>query len=706
MKKISLVFGFVLAVQICIAQSNDGKLRLLKAVQSFSKTSAVTGREEEAANYVQSLFAAGVIKKDKLGDLVISLGSGEPRVLLTTPLDEPGYVVSGIMNNGYLHIAPVGTGQLGTMYHQFFEGNEIKINTDHAVCYGVSVIPSSHYEGLRSVPERTKNIFQWQEAIIDVGASNAVEVAKKGIHLLDPLTANKKPQIIANRYISAPAAKAKSAVIALASAIQTLMQSKFKGTIVVAFTALDLINSRGFEDVINLHGPFDRIVRFNRLLDGPINNKASILVSKKLPFEVSNQMVVSSSPRASQPLGVATYNIGLPGNYSNTPVEMVDVNDIELLTKTWLNAVEEKEWTIDEVKQVAVAEPTANYKVYKNEEALLAKLVSLYGVSGAEKPVRDYILSALPAWAKPTIDAKGNIIVDFGKGKQHLAFVAHMDEVGYVVDSIKADGRLVLKQKGGFFNSAWEGHAAIIHTGNHEIPALFEPRENYLTAISRFNSTRTPVVFAGFTSKQQALSEGVAEGVTTVTMPKKMIRLSENRATARGFDDRAGCASLLMALKNINPATLPFKITFVWSVEEEAGLTGSTFAADNLKDVSLVYPIDTFVSSDDPVDPKLFGYCPLGQGAVIRVLESVNFVSRGNFHYVQNLALKNHVRAQYGMTAGGTDGQGFLKYNIPSVPLSWPGRYSHSPIEIMDFRDINSLVALIDALMTDAKKVY
>jgi putative aminopeptidase FrvX len=53
------------------------------------------------------------------------------------------------------------------------------------------------------------------------------------------------------------------------------------------------------------------------------------------------------------------------------------------------------------------------------------------------------------------------------------------------------------------------------------------------------------------------------------------------------------------------------------------------------------------------------------------------------------------------MTAGGTDGQGFLSNGIPSVPLSWPGRYSHSPIEVMDYSDMNNLVQLIRAIMLD-----
>lgn len=53
------------------------------------------------------------------------------------------------------------------------------------------------------------------------------------------------------------------------------------------------------------------------------------------------------------------------------------------------------------------------------------------------------------------------------------------------------------------------------------------------------------------------------------------------------------------------------------------------------------------------------------------------------------------------MTAGGTDGQAFLGSGIQAIPLSWQGRYSHSPVEIMDYRDMKNLVLLIKTIMQE-----
>ncbi len=85
---------------------------------------------------------------------------------------------------------------------------------------------------------------------------------------------------------------------------------------------------------------------------------------------------------------------------------------------------------------------------------------------------------------------------------------------------------------------------------------------------------------------------------------------------------------------------------------------------------------------------------------MIRVLESLNFTPRRHVDDLLELARTRGIPVQVGMTSGATDGQPFLAYGIPSLPISWPGRYSHSPIEVLDLRDLEALVDLIAAIVT------
>jgi len=124
--------------------------------------------------------------------------------------------------------------------------------------------------------------------------------------------------------------------------------------------------------------------------------------------------------------------------------------------------------------------------------------------------------------------------VTFGQGDEHIVFVAHIDEVGFRVQSIRDDGRLVLRWRGGLYPSLWEAQAAVVHGKNGVVPAVFEPRANYYDA-----KLRTPAdpltVYSGVSAREQAVNLGIEEGKTTVAMPKKMLRIGKG-AVLRAMD--------------------------------------------------------------------------------------------------------------------------------------------------------------------------
>ena len=60
----------------------------------------------------------------------------------------------------------------------------------------------------------------------------------------------------------------------------------------------------------------------------------------------------------------------------------------------------------------------------------------------------------------------------------------------------------------------------------------------------------------------------------TVTSPKRYVRLLGPKATGRSFDDRVGCAALVLAVRRLDPSRLKHTVIFIWSVREEIGLDG------------------------------------------------------------------------------------------------------------------------------------
>ena len=185
----------------------------------------------------------------------------------------------------------------------------------------------------------------------------------------------------------------------------------------------------------------------------------------------------------------------------------------------------------------------------------------------------------------------------------------------------------------------------------------------------------------------------------TVTMPKRYVRLAGTRATGRSFDDRVGSAAQILAVRRLDPARLRHTVIFVWSVREEIGLEGAQAAANalGLRPIR-VHAIDTFVSADSPLEPQELRRGPLGRGAVARALDNSSVTPPARLDSLVALARSRGVSLQVGTTNGGNDGSVFAAYGVPDVPIGWPLRYSHSPAETIDLRDVVSLADMIQAV--------
>ncbi len=245
----------------------------------------------------------------------------------------------------------------------------------------------------------------------------------------------------------------------------------------------------------------------------------------------------------------------------------------------------------------------------ENAARLLEDLVETYGVSGDEGEVRKEILDALPGWADPEVDSAGNVWVRVGQGEPVSVFVAHMDETGFQITEIGDDGLLTVRSRGGFLRSLWEGTPAIVHQEDEPINGVFVPRRD-ISEPSRAVPPGPTYVDVGARSRAEAEAMGMEVG-QTVTNPKEFVRLAGTRATGRSFDDRVSSAAQILALQDLDPAAARHEFVFLWVVEEEIGLVGSAYAARTLGfDADRVYPVDTFVSADTPIDPQNFAVAP------------------------------------------------------------------------------------------------
>jgi putative aminopeptidase FrvX len=337
-------------------------------------------------------------------------------------------------------------------------------------------------------------------------------------------------------------------------------------------------------------------------------------------------------------------------------------------------------------------------------ENQLDQLAEKSAVPGHEGPIRAIVYNALPDWARERAqtDEMGNLWIEMGPAGEATVFIAHTDEVGWEIESIDVDGSVNLTRLGGVVTTAWEGQPALLqldpNTDIDSLPDAPQLRGVFLTRDQA--TTRQPDAVRAWFGMNRAdlLDAGVRIGMG-ITGYKEGHRMGPFRYASRALDDRVGTTSLLRAIQKIDPDELSHRVIFAWSVREEGGLRGAGALARRFGMQSRrVYSIDTFVSSDTPLESPHFAFAPLGDGPVLRSIENGGLAIPYELARNKNIASRADIDAQVGLTQGTTDGTAFAFYGAPNAGLSWPGRYSHSPAEIADLRDIAGLIDLILAM--------
>lgn len=666
-----LVFSFNVVAQNGVHSAD--------ALRSWIALDAPPGWEHVATDSIMRALPGW--KRDVLGNLVLRKGSGSPRRVVACGLDRPGFAVTEITDDGYLRLREAGAGRQHSLWVQFHEGQRIRILTRTGSVPGVVIVKSTHLQGGRvaNAPVATLNDL-W----VDVGAASKAEVQRLGIEMLNPVVRDVAAWSY-GEFVVGPLAGLRVGCAAVASAAQGEVKS---GETIFLITTLRSFGFDGFEAALRSLGRVDEVT----LVD------ASDAASSPDAF---SQRLVEKPAYLPDSTGLTSVTILSPRvRFAGTLVESVNVPNAEklLAAVAKIANVSNPAWVgIGPISPIGPI-PSATISL-ASVAGLLKTLADVPAVSGHERPVREAIIAALPAWARPLTrtDNEGNLILEVGPDRDPLMFIAHQDEVGFEVTKIADDGTVSLRTRGGLFASLWEGQPALLHfdrAGAAPLRGVFVPRD---TATNKQPEALTAWFGVDGTALKQL---GVTTGLS-ITADKHATRLGSNRFTARALDDRAGSTALILAAQRIQPAVLRRKVIFAWSVREETGLEGAReLARQYASKVKRVYSVDTFVSSDSPAETTRFAYAPLGQGAVVRGLDNSAVAPPAELDRVLNIARTQSIPIQVGATNGGTDGSDFVRYGVLHVSLSWPGRYSHSPVEVLDLRDLQALERLVYAIAT------
>ncbi|BCJ87127.1 M42 family metallopeptidase [Effusibacillus dendaii] len=328
-------------------------------------------------------------------------------------------------------------------------------------------------------------------------------------------------------------------------------------------------------------------------------------------------------------------------------------------------------------------------------EDLLRDLVNLSGPSGFENTIAEFVSRKIkPLVDEVKRDSLGNLIaVKRGKlSKRSLLLNAHLDEIGFIVQKIEANGFLRFEKLGGIDDeilparliriTAERGFQfGVIGTVPVHLVRLLKKRPSIDCA--------DLYIDVGASSAEEVRNLGIDIGSHGVFLGE-LHSMGFRRVVGKSLDNRMGCAVLLALLERLQGVSLHGDLYIAFTVQEEVGLRGATVAAYDLPPDAVAVSIDTTVATDTPED-MMDNRIRLGAGPVIQIMDAGILSDSMIRTTMMEVAQNRRIPFQVGVTrAGRTDAAAIqrTKRGIRTGVVSVPCRYTHSPVETIDLGDL------------------
>jgi putative aminopeptidase len=345
---------------------------------------------------------------------------------------------------------------------------------------------------------------------------------------------------------------------------------------------------------------------------------------------------------------------------------------------------------------------------------LLTELMLIPGLSGHEERVAGAIRGHLDGLGLThRTDRLGNVTctIPGDPAAPSVLVFTHMDQLGFIVRKIEADGLIRLERLGGVPERALAAQAVVLCTPQGDLPGVIANKSHHATGPDekyRVTPYAELYVDAGFSNQDGALAAGVNVGTPVVYMPRAF-DLAGGRMAGTSIDDRAGCAVLLALAQRLAARAGGPTVHLVWSVQEEFNLRGVLPAATAAApDIAL--QIDLLLACDTP-DMAARGDVALGGGPGISLY---SFHGRGTLNGViphpalvrlmEETAQAEGLPLQRSAHTGALTDLSYIQFmgaeGVACLDVGFPLRYTHSALEVVDLADLSALINLLEVALS------
>lgn len=337
-------------------------------------------------------------------------------------------------------------------------------------------------------------------------------------------------------------------------------------------------------------------------------------------------------------------------------------------------------------------------------EELLATLTALAGPTGQEDEVLAWVRRAWEPLGEVTQSPVGNLFLHLpGPGKRVL-LAAHADELSLIVRSVDADGFLrVLPGERDQFSFPWHVGAPVrVLAEGDALPGVVAATTGH--ALTPEQKARTTLgwddvfVDVGLTAAECA-ARGVRVGTRMVWDPG--VRRIGRLLVGKAMDDRLGVAVLVALARRLAGARRRFDVTLALTVQEEIGMLGASSLARDGRTFDVGFIIDNGLAGDIPTVSAAHVPVRLGMGPALVHRDSSVHYSRRLIAELRATAERAGIPVQDAVLYHySSDGAHLVRQGMESLLVAPPIRYSHSPFEAVDVRDVEATVALFEAYLS------
>ena len=321
----------------------------------------------------------------------------------------------------------------------------------------------------------------------------------------------------------------------------------------------------------------------------------------------------------------------------------------------------------------------------------LTQLSSTPGVSGREGDVGVLICDQISPFVESIrVDAYGNLICHKPGKRPVLMLEAHMDEVGFMVQSIEEDGYIKFLPVGPISVPPVTGQRMHLHTAGKRIDGIVG-----YTQSGSIESYDDVYLDTGYSHDE--ISELARIG-DMITFKDGISTLGNGLIAGKAMDNRVGVFTLLEVARRLNDVDLEREIAFCFSVRHEVGALGiPAIVSDVRPDQAIV--LDVALSSDYPHGTKgRLGQSDLNDGPVL--WRGVD-LSESMVNCLRQIAFDRDIDVQEAAwnRFTPTNASHVMKVGpaVQTTLLSIPHRYPHGPNSVVAIQDIINLIELLEA---------